>query len=104
MAALQTPGDVINVQFHDLKVTNQTVGIWTVKLRSSSDTIVVPGLESTSGVGSLKATTTVSAGALTEGQNTITIASGSAGDVFVFTTLHRVGALNNLEIDEDFGA
>ena len=96
MAALQNPGDVINVQFLDLRVTDQVVGVWTVKLRSAEDTIVVPGLESTSGVGSLKATTTVAAGALTDGQNTITIASGSAGDTFVFTTLHRVGFLNNL--------
>lgn len=101
MAALQLPGDIVSVKWIDLPVTNQVAGIWTVKLRSSSDTIVVPGLESTSGVGSLKATTTVSAGALTEGQNTITIASGSAGDTFVFSTLHRIGMLNNTSIDED---
>ncbi len=101
MAALQTPGDVKNVKFVDLPATDQVLGIWTVTLRSASDTIVVPGLESTSGVGSLKATTTVSAGALTEGQNTVTIASGSAGDVFTFATLHRVGFLNNLSRDED---
>ena len=85
----------------DLPAADQVAGIWTVKLRSASDTILVPGLESTSGVGSLKATTTVSAGALTEGQNTVTIALGSAGDVFTFATLHRAGFISNLSRDED---
>ncbi len=111
MAALQNPGDVKSVKYVDLPATNQVAAIWTVNLRSSSDTIPVPGLESTSGVGSLKATTTVSASAISPtsqtgytdaslvGHSLITIASGSAGDTFVFATLHRVGALNNLTID-----
>jgi len=100
MAALQMPGDVKCSKMVDISV-NQVAGFWTVVLRSASDTIVVPGLESTSAVGSLKPTTTVSAGALTEGNNTVTIAGGAAGDVFTFATLHRKGMVNNLSIDED---
>jgi hypothetical protein len=101
MATLQTPGDVKSVKFIDLPATDQVAGIWTVTLRSSSDTIVVPGLESTNGVGSLKATTTVTAAAISAGQTTVTIAAGAAGDVFTFATLHRPGALNNLSRDGD---
>ena len=99
MAALQLPGDIVSVKFVDLPATDQVAGIWTVKLRSSSDTITVPGLESTSGVGSLKATTTVSAAALTNGENVVTIASGTAGDTFTFSTLHRPGVTNNTGFD-----
>jgi hypothetical protein len=98
MATLQNPGDVKNVTYIDLPATNQVAAIWTVNLRSSSDQITVPQLESTGGVGSLKTTTTVSAAAASNGQNVITIGSGSAGDTFVFATLHRVGVLNNLTL------
>ena len=119
MAILQTPGDVKSVKFVDLPATAQIAAIWTVTLRSAADTIVVPGLESVSAVGSLKATTTVTAEAgqaggtsaispqsvsgYTDatpqiGSSIINIASGSAGDVFVFATLHRPGAINNLSI------
>jgi hypothetical protein len=101
MPELQTPGDVKSVKFVDLTATDQVAGIWTVTLRSASDTIVVPGLESTSGVGSMKAAHTVTAGALTEGQNTVTIAGGSLGEICVFSTLHRPGFISNLSRDED---
>lgn len=101
MAALQTPGDVKNVTFQDIKALDRVVGIWTLTLRSSSDTLVVPGLNDTDGVGSLTTGITVSAGALTEGQNTLTITGGSLGTEAVVTTLHRQGFLNNLSRDED---
>lgn len=101
MAALQTPGDVISIQSVDILPTRQVSKIYTVKLRSASDTIVVPGLASTSAVGSLTSGITVTAGALTEGQNTVSIAGGALGTKATFATLHRIGISNNLGIDED---
>ncbi len=99
MAALQTPGDVVSVKFIDLPATDQVAGIWTVRLRSASDTIVVPGLASTAGVASLSPTVTISAGALTNGENTLTTLLGTAGAIYQFATLHRPGVTNNTGFD-----
>lgn len=101
MASLQTPGDVISVRFVDVPSLDQVVGIWHLKLRSSSDTLVVPGLLSTDGAENLEATIAVSAGALTEGQTTLTITGGSLGTETLIVTRHRTGFLNNLSRDED---
>lgn len=101
MAALQTPGDVISVRAVDLPKLDQTIMIWHLKLRSTSDTLVVPGLLSTSGAENLEATIAVSAGALTEGNTTLTITGGSLGAETVIVTRHRTGMSNNLSIDED---
>jgi hypothetical protein len=103
MAALQTPGDVNSVRFIDVPSLDQVVGVWEVTLRSTSDTLVVPGLENTGGVGSLTTNITVSASAIAEGDTTITLAGSAAalGVKAVFTTLHRIGMTNYTSIDED---
>tara|TARA_R110000765_G_scaffold425909_1_gene539989 strand:+ start:3548 stop:3856 length:309 start_codon:yes stop_codon:yes gene_type:complete len=101
MAALQTPGDVISIKTVDVRAIRQVAKIYTVRLRSAEDTIVVPGLASTNAVGSLTTGITVAAGALTSGQNTVTITGGALGTRATFATLHRVGMTNNLTIDEN---
>jgi hypothetical protein len=100
MPALHMPGDVKNVKFVDIVADNRTIGIWTVTLRSASDTMSVPGLASTSGVGSMTSGISVSAASISEGENVLTITGGSLGDEASFATLHRVGMSNNLSIDE----
>tara|TARA_R110000751_G_scaffold5489_2_gene24990 strand:+ start:789 stop:1097 length:309 start_codon:yes stop_codon:yes gene_type:complete len=101
MAALQTPGDVISIKTVDVRAIRQVAKIYTVRLRSAEDTIVVPGLASINAVGSLTTGIAVAADALTSGQNTVTITGGALGTRATFATLHRVGMTNNLTIDEN---
>lgn len=101
MATLQTPGDIKANKFVDVKTIDQVVGIWVVRLRSSSDLLTVPGLYSTSSVGSLTAGVSVANFYIDEGRSQITITGGSDGTEAVITTLHRVGLSNNLSVDDD---
>jgi hypothetical protein len=101
MASLDNPHNVKSVQHLSLKSARQQIMIWDVELLSSSDTLTVPGLESTSAVGSLTSGISVSAGALTEGDNTLTITGGSAGTRAIIATAHRKGLVNSTSRDED---
>ena len=86
MASIDNPHNVKSVQSFNLKSARQQIMVWDVELLSSSDTLTVPGLESTSAVGSLTNGISVSAGALTEGNNTLTITGGSAGSRAIIAT------------------
>lgn len=101
MATLQTPGDVKHNSFVDIKPINKVAGLWVVRLRSSSDLLTVPGLDSTSAVGSLTSGITASNFYIDEGQSLLTITGGSDGDEAVIATLHRKGFVNNLSRDDD---
>lgn len=101
MASLENTHAVKAYAATELKLANQTVIIWHIELTSASDTIIVPGLESTTSVGSCSAGITVTAGALTEGRSTLTIAGGSAGSKAIIATAHRIGFKGNLSRDED---
>lgn len=89
MAAI-TP---ISQRFYDLndRARGLTIGVHVLKLQSSSDTFTVPDLaDSTSGVSvkqlerAADATVTV-----TNSGNTVTLASGTAGDEVVIVSLHQ---------------
>jgi len=105
MAAL-SQGNIKSVRFVDIPTLDQVVGLWHLVLQSASDTLTVPGLLTTEAVADLEYDTVahtilVSAGALTEGQNTVTIAGGGLGVEVLIATRHRTGFLNNLSRDED---
>lgn len=85
----------------DIPSARQYVSIYDLELSSSSDTLTVPGLQSTSAVGSLTAGITVTAGALTEGQTTLTITGGTKGTRCLVSVAHRKGFRSNLGRDED---
>lgn len=101
MPSIDNPHNVKSVKNLSLKSANQQVMVWDVELLSSSDTLTVPGLQSTSAVGSLTSGISVSAGALTEGSNTLTITGGTAGSRAIIATAHRKGLVNNTSRDED---
>lgn len=96
MASIDNPHNVKSIRSTDLPTKRQVIMVWDVLLLSSSDTLTVPGLESTSAVGSLTTGISVSAGALTAGQNTVTITGGSAGTRALISTAHRPGYFNDL--------
>lgn len=100
MAILQLPGDIKSVEFVDLKAINKTAGFWVVNLRSASDVLVVPGLDSTSSVASLTSGVTASNFYLYDGtESPLEITGGSSGTEAVIATLHRKGLVNNLSVD-----
>ena len=99
MSNIDNPYNIKNVQHLDLPTQKQTVMVWDLLLLSSSDTFTVPGLESTSSLSALSTGISVSAGALTDGQNTITVTGGSAGTRALVATAHRKGLLNGLALD-----
>jgi hypothetical protein len=101
MASLDNPHFTKSVKFLDLVSANQQIMIWDVELQSGSDTITVPGLESTTALGALTTGITATAGALTAGNNTVTITGGSLGTRAIIATAHRKGLSNNLSRDED---
>jgi hypothetical protein len=102
MAALDNPGNVVNVQTITLPAARQVAMLWDLKLQSSSDTLNVPALASTDAVSSLTTgVTATNSDTPNEGEASIVIASGSEGQRVVVATLHRVGMSNNLTIDED---
>lgn len=101
MATLQTPGDIKSVSFVDIKSVNKTASLWVVNLRSSSDLLMVPGLDSTSAIGSLTSGISVANYYLYAGQQSpIVITGGSSGTQAVIAALHRRGLINHLSKDE----
>jgi len=98
LASLDNPHNIKSVRFFDLLSANQVLAVWCLVLASESDTFTVPGLESTSAVGSLTSGISVSAGALNEGSNLITVSGGSAGGRVLVATAHRKGFTNNLSL------
>jgi hypothetical protein len=101
MANIDNPHNIKSVETVDLPGTNQMIMVWCLKLLSASDTFTVPGLENTSSVASITTGITAAAGALTEGQNTITVTGGTVGATALITTAHRKGLITNLSRDED---
>lgn len=100
MSNIDNPHNIKSVETVDLPGTNQMIMVWCLKLLTSSDTFTVPGLQSTSAVSSLTAGISVAAGALTDGQNTVTVTGGTVGATALVATAHRKGMTNALGIDE----
>ena len=95
------PFHVKSYQAFNLKTSQQQIMVWDLSLLSTSDTLTVPGLESTTAVGALTAGITVTSAAIAEGNSLLTIAGGSDGARAIIATAHRVGLVNNTSIDED---
>lgn len=102
MATLDALG-VLSYNTLKLGSARQVVSIWHLELKSSSDTLTVPGLSATTSVASLTNGISVSAGALTNGDNTLTITGGTAGTKCVIACLHRDRISNNLSRDNSPG-
>lgn len=84
---------------------DQTIGVWKLKMLSSSDTVTVPELHSRSAsadqssVRVLKPATGVTATAAATSsnqENVVTVAGAAAGDEVVLVTLHPKGRQNVL--------
>lgn len=83
-------------RFHDEKL-GFTIGVHRVELTSSSDTITVPTLANTTSNASSAQVRIANESSVTvtdDGANTVTIASGSAGNKVTIVTVHGPGVLN----------
>jgi len=85
----------VRQNFVDMK--GFTIGIHQVTLQSTSDTVTVPTLANTTASASSAQVRGANEGAVTvtdDGANTVTLASGTAGDTVTFITHHGPSLIN----------
>ena len=99
MATLEQ-GDIRTVIFQDIKVLDKVVGFWVLNLRSASDRLTVPQLDTPSGVGCPDSSVTAAFYSATSSEASIKITGGEAGDDSIVITLHKQGRINNLTFDD----
>jgi acetyl-CoA acetyltransferase len=97
--ALLKIGDIRHSASHDVRPIDKVCKVWVVTLRSASDLLQVPGLDTNDGCASL--TTGVSAASfyVADGESLVALTGGSNGTEAVVVTLHREGLSNNLSLD-----
>jgi hypothetical protein len=101
MASLDASGGVNCYEFVSLVSLRQKASIWSLTLQSASDTLTIPACPAAGQCVSLTTGVTATAATRDEGTTIVTITGGVRGTKCVIAALHRVGMLNNTNIDED---
>lgn len=101
MASLDSSGGVISYESVTLNSARQNVMIWHLLLQSTSDTLTIPACVAAGQVVSLTTGVTATAATRDEGTMIVTITGGVRGTKCVIVSLHRIGMINNMNIDED---
>lgn len=94
----------LDLQHVDIPETNQVAIIWVFQLTSDTlDVLKVPGLQNLDSISILEDNIDLSPAAMLEGEHLVSITGSGmrAGKRVTVVSLHRVGHINNLTIDDN---